>query len=208
MVVNYSACPSLPRTPENTSWYRHVEMSYLPTALASSHTRASRSRFNPGDLLVSSSQFDCLYLADDPTVAQFEAGAQLGKYGIGRHAPHPTKSFASLTVRVILQDVIDISEPAAQNSLSTTVQELTGDWFGYQARSGATAVPLPTGFAPTQELGYHLFQTGVEGFRATSAQVAWSKTLTIFPDNMRKGSSVIFRNASAAIVHQVRGSKP
>jgi hypothetical protein len=63
------------------------------------------------------------------------------------------------------------------------------------------------GIAPTQYLGLTLFQTGIEGFRATSAKVGWNKTLMVFPDNLRIGSSITY-SESGKIVHQIVGSKP
>ena len=80
-------------------------------------------------------------------------------------------SFVTLNVHVILQEVIDLTDVNVHTALGTSVQELTGDWEGYQIRNRRTAVSEPTGIAPTQELGRALFATGVEGFRAISAEV-------------------------------------
>jgi hypothetical protein len=124
----------------------------------------------------------------------------------GSHMPHPTLSFASLSVTVTLQGVVDISEPSAQAALNTSVQELTGDWRGFDLRSPSTAVSQPTGIAPTQRLGQALFNCGVEGFRANSAKLSWHKTLVVFPDNMRKGSSIVYTQ-SGKVVHSISGTK-
>ena len=92
----------------------------------------------------------------------------------------------------------------AQSSLTTTVQELTGDWIGFDYRKFYTPVTGPTGIAPTQHLGLALFRTGIEGFRATSARLGWHKTLVVFPDNLKKGSSITY-SESGTVIHSIVG---
>jgi hypothetical protein len=118
---------------------------------------------------------------------------------------HPRRSFITLNVHVVLQDVIDLTEVStAQDPLGTNVQELTGDWRGYQTRSLTTPVSNPIGIAPTQRLGKALFATGTEGFRAISAKIPYHKTLTVFPDRLRAGSSLTFREPPAGtVVHTI-----
>ncbi|MGC1294178.1 MAG: RES family NAD+ phosphorylase [Alloacidobacterium sp.] len=193
----------LPRTPENRVWYRLIDRSHLPTALGSAHSKKTPARFNPGPLLDAPDQFATLALADDPIVAQFEVGAVLGTNRPGYHVPHPNLTFVTLNVQVVLREVIDLTEVNAQAAISMTVQELTGDWDGYQIRGMRTPVSHPTGIAPTQELGRALFATGVEGFRAVSAKVPYHKTLIVFPDNLKNGSgsSLTFNEAGIAVHH-------
>lgn len=200
--MNLAACAGLPRTPENRVWYRLIDPSYLTTALGSAHTKKTPARFNPGPLLAAPDQFATLSLADDLIPAQFEAGAVLGSYKAGYHLPHPGLSFISLNVNVILREVVDLTEVVVQTALGTTAQELTGDWEGYQVRSRRTPVADPTGIAPTQELGSALFATGIEGFRAISAKMSHHKTLVVFTDNLRTGSSLTFSNATG-IIHRI-----
>jgi hypothetical protein len=201
--VNLAVVGGLPRTPENRVWYRLIDLSYLKTALRSTHTKKTPARFNPGPLLIPSSQFASLSLADDLITAQFEAGATLGSYKAGHYISHPNLSFVTLNVQVILREVIDLTDLNIQNALGTNVQELTGDWEGFQIRSNRTSVPLPTGIAPTQELGRALFATGVEGFRAVSAKVPYQKILVVFTDNLQSGSSLVFKDHAGRILHRV-----
>jgi hypothetical protein len=108
-----------------------------------------------------------------------------------------------LNVKVILQEVFDLTDQIAQIALETNVQEFTGDRESYQIRNIRTPVSYPTGIAPTQELGKALFATGVEDFRAISAKVPWQKILTVFIDNLQTGSSLTFTDSSGAIRHRI-----
>jgi hypothetical protein len=64
-------------------------------------------------------------------------------------------------------------------------------------------VSVPTGFAPTQELGKALFATGIEGFRSICAKISHHKTLTVFTDDLRPDSSLVF-SSSTGVVHKSR----
>lgn len=109
--MNLAACRGLPRTPENNFWYRLILPGHLPTALSSAHTKKARSRFNAGSLLDPSDQFAALYFAEDPLVAHFEVGALLGSLTPGGYIPNPRQStFVIMPVRIILQDVIDLTD--------------------------------------------------------------------------------------------------
>lgn len=66
-----------------------------------------------------------------------------------------------------------------------------------------TSVSAPVGVAPMQALGQALFRTGVEGFQSVSARVSCNRTLMVFPQNLRSGSKLEFRDQSGAIVHQI-----
>lgn len=202
--MNLADCAALPRTPENGTWYRLIDLRFITTALGSAHTRATRSRFNPGPLLGPSDRFATLYFADTPLTAQFEYGAMLGSALPGGSAPHPGRSSATLNVAIVLREVIDLTDVTlAQIPLGTTVQELTGDWSGYGQRSALTAVTEPVGIAPTQVLGQALFKTGAEGFRTISARVPWQRTLTVFIDNLRPGSTLTFTDPGHGVVHRI-----
>lgn len=201
--MNLAACGSLKTTAEHAVWFRLVPTGHLKTALSSAHTRLAQSRFNGGSLLRASARYATLYFSDDPTVAQFEAGAVLGSLTPGGHIPHPHLSFVSLNVHINLNRVVDLTDMSAQASLDTTAQELTGDWQGYQTRSSRTHVKAPRGLAPTQTLGQALFNARFEGFRAISAKVPYHKSLIVFPDNLMKGSSLTFEDDAGGVVHHV-----
>ena len=202
--MNLGACGGLPLSSENRVWYRAVQLAYLSTALSSAHTTTSRTRFNPGALLVPAQRFQILYFAEDPLTATFEFGAMLGNPFVpGGSVAHPARAFAMLNVQVTLSQVADLTDPAAQAQLQTTAQELTGDWDGYQVRGPATPVSLPVGQAPTQELGHALFQATFEGFRSISAKVPCNRTLMVFPQHFRPGGSLVFRDQSGNVMLRI-----
>ena len=117
-------------------------------------------------------------------------------------ASHPAA--ISLIQGIILHDVIDLTDvTSAHIPLGTSAQELTGDWRGYGQRTPQTSVSEPTGIAPTQDLGKALFDTGTEGFRAISAKIPFSKTLTVFTDSLQSGSSLTFIDQFGTAVHRI-----
>ena len=155
-------------------------------------------------------QFEILYFAQDSIVAGFEYGALFGTlWGPFGYVPNPRRGYVVLNVQVDLREVVDLTDvAAAQQPLDTTAQELTGDWDGYGQRGSRLPVPLlrPSGIAPTQDLGEALYQTGVEGFRAISAKVPTHCTLMVFPQNLRPGSYLEYRDQNDNILDRVSKS--
>lgn len=202
--MNTSACSGLTSSTESGTWYRALAPAYLPTALHTVHTPASRSRYSPGHLLNPSDQFEILYLAADPVTALFEYEAVYGDPS--SPIPNPAKAAVILNVDVNLQRVFDLTDVAgAQTPLGTTAQELTGDWRGYETRAlPGKPVRAPTGQAPTQVLGLHIVRTGIEGFRTLSAKLPTNKNLVVFPKNLLPGSRLTYRDSNTGlIVHQI-----
>ena len=204
--MNLGACARLNFTPENRTWYRAIQPGYSPTALSSAHTKGSRSRFSAGPLLLSTAQFEILYFAEDHQTAIFEFCAMIGSAAPGRGVPHPGIGVLVLNAQIVLQQVYDLSSVSEQSTIQTNVQELTGDWDGYQSRSVFTSVSAPVGIAETQTLGESLFSTGVEGFRSVSAKIPYTRTLMVFPTNMRRGSSVQYIEIGRGVVHRIDGT--
>jgi hypothetical protein len=197
--VNLAACGGLSLNPENRVWYRAVNLAYGDGLEQRTHddlANAVQSR----RAAASASAFPDSVSAEDPVTATFEFGAMLGNPFVpGGAVPHPGRAFAMLNVQVTLSQVADLTGPAAQTQLQTTAQELTGDWDGYQVRGAATPISSPVGQAPTQELRHALFQVNVEGFRSISAKVPCNDTLMVFPQRLRPGSSLVFRDQSGTL---------
>jgi hypothetical protein len=121
-----------------------------------------------------------MYFSENHLVCLREVEALLGS---SRMVPLPNPAFAwtIINVRLLLQQVADLTDPAEQRRLGTTAQELTGDWEGYQTRTSHSSVPYPVGTAPTQDLGEALFSLpGIEGFRTLSAKVPDQRNLVVF----------------------------
>ena len=189
--MNLAAVASLPQQPLTGTWFRAIQPHHWATALFASSVP---SRFNPGSQ-PAGPPFELLYLAENPQVALFEVEALLGSpTRPGGLIANPASAETMLNVAVILQNVVDLTRLDAQNRLATSVQELTGDWRGYETRSPSTSVTEPFGVAaPTQELGAALFGLAdLEGFLAVSARLPYSKNLVVFPQKLRPGSSLAF----------------
>jgi hypothetical protein len=150
--------------------------------LGTSHTKTIPTRFNGG--VRASPQFEILYLAENHQVALFEVQALLGSPWSGV-VPNPRSAWTILNMKVSLSRIVDLTDAGEQAILDTSAQELTGDWRGYQSRGMSSSVPLPTGLAPTQELGGTLFSAGdVEGFITLSARLPDQMILAVFPQRM------------------------
>jgi RES domain-containing protein len=190
--MNLAACRALVTRPENRIWYRAIQPQHWPTALATAHTTRIPSRYSPATN--TKPAFPILYLAEDHQVALFEVGALLGSpLPAGQYVPNPWQAWLILNVQVTLQTVADLTDITEQTKLLTTAQELTGDWRGYHIRHAQTPVSQPTGPAPTQLLGRAIHRVRrIEGFRTLSARVPTHMNLVVFPDRLRRGSSIVF----------------
>jgi hypothetical protein len=171
-------------------------------------------------LLPGGRQFCALYLADTPITALHEVGAMLGTpFRPGGSLPHPAASYLVISVRVDLKNVVCLEDGASCDELVTTAQELTGDWDGYFHRQTSKVPYLtqPTGIAPTQHLGEVLFNTlvttqartvRVDGFTSISAKVPNSRTLVVFPENMKvSGSQAEWFNPITGRTERVPGEQ-
>lgn len=119
-----AVCASLSTAVEGRTWFRAVQPQFWQTALATTHTTDIASRFNAG--VNAMPHFETLYLAENPMVALFEVEALFGDPSL----------LGNVVVR--LGRVADLTDPAAQDVLGTTAQELTGDWEGYEQRGPTT----------------------------------------------------------------------
>jgi hypothetical protein len=152
------------------------------TALSTTHTVHQRSRFSPG--VAAETPFEVMYLAESPTATLYEVRAQFGPPE--RPVANSQKGQSLIIgVDVRLYSVADLTDPKQQRLLGTSAQELTGDWEH----------SYPDNDAPTQRLGAAMFAVdGIEGFFAISAQMPRCKTLIVFPQKLREGSEVQWKN--------------
>jgi hypothetical protein len=191
--VNLAAAALLRERPETGTWYRAAGIRWVRSAIATAHTRVTKSRFY--DPYSATPQFPTLYLADSSLVAMFEAQALFGSLTMpGGPVAAPRGSWVILTVHVQLQAVLNLSDLTSQAALDVSAQELTGDWQGYWLRSPASNVTAPTGTAPTQMLGeaIHRDTRRLEGFTTISAKVPTNRNLVVFPDHLRTGNFVSY----------------
>jgi RES domain-containing protein len=201
--VKLAACARLSRHPETRKWYRALDPKHSRSPLSSSHTTAAPSRFSPGPLAVK--PFEILYFSETHMVALLEVEALLGSPHQGTLIANPAQSWLTLSVDVQLQQVADLTSVAEQKILGTTVQELTGDWEGYQLRSAKTSVKIPVGTAPTQDLGEALFGiVDLEGFRVVSAKLPYQENLVVFPQKLLIGSRIAYRDSHTGKTHVLK----
>jgi hypothetical protein len=165
--MNLSGVGSLSAIPETRPWFRVAPLAFLPSAIATNHTRVTSTRFY--DPFTALPQFRTIYLSEDALVAQFEAQMLLGTpFRPGGWVTKPGAKYVTLHVSVQLTSVVDLTDPASQSTLDTTVQELAGDWQGYRlgAPSIPTSVPDPSGVAaPTRARSCHPAKLVVRGGR-------------------------------------------
>lgn len=93
--------------------------------------------------------FGCIYLASDAVTALREVSAVFGE---GTLLTPPWTVFA---VEGFLQRVLDLTDPAVQSRLGTSLAELTGDWVLSQELHQEGLGPLP----PTQLLATVAYET-------------------------------------------------
>jgi len=189
--MNLAAVAGLSSRSIGGVWYRAIDPQHLPEALSYSHIRRFASRYYEGP--TAAIPFDIVYLAENPLVALFEVEALFGSpLTAGGVTANPARSWVIINAQVQLTKVADLTDVSAAHSpLSTTAQELTGDWRGYRQRGATTSVSTPVGCAPTQELGAALDASALfEGFLTLSAKMPWQMVLGVFPGRIGAGNFV------------------
>ena len=218
MDLSPASLARLPPRPMSGVWYRAIKTAHLATALSVVFSGTVSSRFQkhpptaPSSLAPTPTSsatpplpYSLLYLFENALVAFLEAQALLGSpYGYPGIHPVSTYAWSLLPVHLNLQRVVDLTDPAQLSLVGTTLQELTGDWSGYDLRAkGMGSVASSIATAPTQDLGWGLkYFTGhplgsalpFEGILSISARHPIHCNLVIFPQNLDPRSSVWWTN--------------
>ena len=161
-------------------WYRAVSSLHARAPLAWGHSFTVKSRFKQ-----TGASFPLLYLAPDSFTAMLEVRALLGHPRSGSITP-VSRGWHIAQVRVRLDHVADLRTPSERARIATTVQEMTGDWVDYAARTPRSPDVSSTPPAPTQQLGEDLYRmTCCQGFLAPSARNSTLPNLVVFPDRVR-----------------------
>lgn len=201
--------PALSYRPIIGIWHRAILSTYYGTPLSSTHTRTTSGRFNGGTF--AHPAHEALYFAEDITTAQFEVSELIGSpLPGGVIVPNPSKSaWIYLSCDVRLDAVVDFTIDHRGSALArfqTSVQELTGDWRGYQYRPEihpALKAPDWTN-VPTQKLGRILsLQSGIEGILTFSSKVQTRRNLVVFPQNLKPASRIRYIDPATSTVHQI-----
>jgi hypothetical protein len=172
-------------------WWRSIQTRFIKTPLQTKHTKTATGRFhygtkqNPG--------WEVIYLSENHFVSQFEVDLILGSATPGQtFVPNPSAigwSFFPVTVNA--SSIVDLTSPAEIAKIETSIQELTGDWKGYEFRPFH---PLQKGvrpIAPTQHLAYEMEKTGLfEGLLTWSSRIPDRKNLVLFPKQKQSANIV------------------
>lgn len=191
--------------PLNGVWFRGINLAYIATPLQFSHTDKVTTRFHHA--IKQAINYPLLYLAENPIVTLQEINAQFCPPGTDIAIPNTEMSSASLSVKVFLKSVLDLTDEKVQRELQTNFQELTGDWMGYDLRkSSGASVRKNVQIAPTQELGLALYRiSGLMGLLTISAEAPTRKNLVIFPDKIKlpTDGKIEFVEPSSGKIHQI-----
>ena len=117
-----------------------------------------------------------LYLAQEPDTATSEVNPVYARL---RQQNPPVAALIPpcviFSVKAVLDEVLDLTDPAIQSALQTDTRELTGAW--------RTAPPLT--LPPTQQLGKTAFDGGaVQALRYPSAQSPAHACFVVFTDRL------------------------
>lgn len=165
------------------TWYRAVQAAYVNNPLwwgwpdPSSPLRPSTEvRFRARE-----ADFPLLHFAWNENTALLEARAITG-------TPDPARvrkgGWRTFPVSIGLDRIADLRGSVERGKIGTTVQELTGDWARYAARtSGSLVESVPP--APTQRFGEVLYaRRECQGFLTPSARNPEHPNLVVFPDRV------------------------
>lgn len=152
-------------------WSRAVEYRHLlyappgqtgpPQPLWGGAARIAGARFTP------QGSFDSIYLAHDPITAFVEVSALI----LLPNGPASVciPPWVMVTVDGIMNNLLDLTDPATLTALGTTAQEMTGPWV---------TKPDP----PTQLLGRTAYDSGrIAGIKYASAKHPGGMNLVVFP---------------------------
>lgn len=135
-----------------------------PQPLWGGAAKIAGARFTPAG------GFDSIYLAHDPITAFIEVSALILLPG----GPVPVRSAPWVVISVdgIVNNLLDLADPATLAALGTTAQEMTGTW---------AATPHP----PTQLVGQLAYDSGrIAGIKYASAKHPGGINVAVFPDRL------------------------
>ena len=180
--------PRLPRVSVHGPWSRAIGYHLLQGPPPGSPCGARPEPLWPGGAAMRGARFTprggfgTIYLAGDPVTALLEVNAVFSHPNV----PPVTlrlPPWALLTVEGIVDDVLDLTDPALQKRIGTNLQELTGEWQIPQSIFVKGKGPRP----PTQALGQVAHATGkIRGLKFPAAKnLPTGIGLAIFADRLR-----------------------
>jgi RES domain-containing protein len=178
---------TLPTVTLHGPWSRAIPLRYLhgpppgapaggpPQPLWPAGAALRGARFTPRG------GFPTIYLASDHQIALIEAQAVFQT----PHGPVVTldhQPWALVSVDGVLSGVLDLTDPAMQRALGTSLAELTGDWL-YTQSTGRTP--------PTQSLGRVVHESGrfTAILYVSARNPAHGRGIAVFSDRLVAGGA-------------------
>jgi len=166
---------SLAGRAQRGTFFRSIDLQWLlkGTPLSAIGSRIHGGRYNP------KAAFEAFYLADTQETALYETQAIFNFAGRVVGVRQPPRVMLSLEYD--LHDIVDLRAPTTLVSLGVTLDELKEPWKLAQAENRPVV---------TQRIGAAARAVDVEALLVPSARVAAGSNLVVFPDRLRKKSSV------------------
>jgi len=168
--------------------YRVIGSRFLSSPLASAGSRLRGGRFNPAG------EFEVLYVALSVDTAFAERdGLLLTAAGI--KAARAVRTGVLLKLGCRLTSVLDLTDQRVRERLAVSLADVLGPWLPWIAASArATAV------APSQAIGRNVHASRrFEGILYPSTKDPAGRCLAIFPDRLRRPSSVTVQGPDGVI---------
>jgi len=168
--------------------YRVIGSRFLSSPLASAGSRLRGGRFNPAG------EFEVLYVALSVDTAFAERdGLLLTAAGI--KAARAVRTGVLLKLGCRLTSVLDLTDQRVRERLAVSLADVLGPWLPWIAASArATAV------APSQAIGRNVHASRrFEGILYPSTKDPAGRCLAIFPDRLRRPSSVTVQDPDGVI---------
>lgn len=166
---------SLDRFRLRATFFRSIDLQWLlkGTPLSAIGSKIRGGRYNE------KGAFEAIYVSDTQKTALFETQAIFDLVGVIVGVRQPPRVMLSLDCD--LQRVVDLRSPPALRALGVTLEELVQPWKVLQS-DGRPVL--------TQRIGAPAHAGGIEALLVPSARFRPGSNLVIFPDCLRKRSSV------------------
>jgi len=171
-----------------------VQLQYLQTLTSTEGAWRADNRYTAVEVS------QAMYLAQAPDLAMLEATRQFQ-----RAFDTPTfPAYSILPVDVDLRRILDVTRDDHQDTLETSIEELSGDWRAARARQ----LKDPTRHVVTHDLGKAAKDAGFEGIKYSSAYDPARWNIVLFTENLTHERQVVFDLPDAVIQAQAALSMP
>lgn len=159
--------------------YRTVQIEYANKRdlISGLGTKQFGGRWTPPGL------FATFHASLDANVALMESLSTQKHYGIAATGVLP---LVLVAIDLKLQEILNLTDEDRLAELNLTRQKLIRCRWRQNMEKGHEAL--------TQAVGRIAYEAGLEGLIVPSAQVRGQKNLIVFPDNLKKGSSLVIQN--------------